>query len=55
MFYTLGAFGGIIVGIIAIGLGVKNISTTGYICSVPALLVGILLLIQTYRYINIDY
>lgn len=55
IFYTFGAFGGIILGIISIVLGFKNSSTIGYICGIPALLVGLLFLIQTFRHINIDY
>ncbi len=55
IFYTFGAFGGIILGIISIVLGVKNSSIIGYICGIPALLVGIVSLIQAFRYINIDY
>jgi hypothetical protein len=55
IFSTFGAFGGIILGIIAIVLGFRNSSAIGYICGIPALLVGILLLIQAYRHINIDY
>ena len=55
MFYTFGAFGGIIIGIIAIVLGIKNSSTTGYICGIPALLVGVVFLFFAFRHINIDY
>jgi len=55
MVNTVGGFGGLAIGIIGIVLGIKTNALAGYICGAPALIIGIIMLIRAYKYINIDF
>ena len=55
MVNTVGSFGGIVIGIIGISYGIKSNSPVGFFCGGPALIVGFILLIRAYKYINIDF
>jgi len=55
MVNTVGGFGGLAVGIIGIAYGFRNNAPIGYICGGPTLIIGIIMLIRAYKYINIDF
>jgi len=55
MVNTVGGFGGLAVGIIGIVYGFRNNAPVGYFCGGPALIIGIIMLIRAYKYINIDF
>ena len=55
MVNTVGGFGGIAMGVIGIICGIKTNALAGYICGGPTLIIGIIMLIRAYKYINIDF